>query len=183
MLASLRASPRPGVSAADLAQDKVKARELFDRAFKLQEDVRGQPGARLKMSERIAKDLQMYAEIARLWQSDNLEKVLGALRDALKICKHEDPLYPRLLSNVGVLHHLEGNLADAQASYESALTSASSHESLGGEGISTTILYNLARLYEEQGLEEKAKEAYSKLISRHPEYADGMRLAILSEYT
>jgi RNA polymerase-associated protein CTR9 len=42
------------------------------------------------------------------------------------------------------------------------------------------MLYNLARVYEDAGDGVMAKEAYDKLLSRHPEYVDG-RLAIHSE--
>ena len=34
MLASLRAHPRPGVSSSDVAQERARARELFDRVSK-----------------------------------------------------------------------------------------------------------------------------------------------------
>ena len=57
--------------------------------------------------------------------------------------------------------------------YETALTEASAIEGSAGEGMATTILYNLARVYEDQGETNLAKEAYDKLLARHPEYTDG----------
>ena len=35
MLASLRAHPRPGISSSDAAQEKLKARELYDKVYKM----------------------------------------------------------------------------------------------------------------------------------------------------
>ncbi|KAG8841217.1 hypothetical protein FRB91_005238 [Serendipita sp. 411] len=40
------------------------------------------------------------------------------------------------------------------------------------DAVSTTVLYNLARIYEDQGDMSMAKEAYDKLLQRHPEYID-----------
>jgi RNA polymerase-associated protein CTR9 len=39
--------------------------------------------------------------------------------------------------------------------------------------MSTSMLYNLARVYEDGGDVAMAKEAYDKLLARHPEYVDG----------
>jgi RNA polymerase-associated protein CTR9 len=48
--------------------------------------------------------------------------------------------------------------------------------------MSTTILYNLARIYEDQGEISMAKEAFDKLLSQHPEYVDGMCPQFLKGY-
>ncbi len=42
-----------------------------------------------------------------------------------------------------------------------------------GEGMSTSILYNLCPSLRDQGEDGLAKDAYEKLLSRHPEYVDG----------
>jgi RNA polymerase-associated protein CTR9 len=99
-----------------------------------------------------------------------------ALREALRISEAGGQVDPRLLNNLGALYHLEGNLGEARGMYESALTSAAGLGPEVGEGMSTSMLYNLARVYEDTGDEVMAKEAYDKLLSRHPEYVDGMLL-------
>ncbi|KAF8971112.1 RNA polymerase II-associated protein [Flammula alnicola] len=174
MLASLRAFPRPGVSSSDVAQEKARARELFDRVSKgLElEEVRTNGHASTRASRGIAEDIEMHAEIARLWQEESLDRMGKALKEALRISQASGQTDPRLINNIGVLHHLEGNLAEAQTMYENALTSATTLSSDVAEGLSTTVLYNLARVYEDEGEESLAKDAYEKLLSRHSEYVD-----------
>lgn len=178
MLASLRAHPRPGVSSSDIAQERTRARELFDRVSKgLEiEDTRTNGLADGQGSSRtasISDDMDMHAEIARLWQGENLDRMGKALKEALRISESTGRVDPRLLNNLGALQHLEGNFVEARVLYESALTSASSLGSDIGEGMATSVLYNLARVYEDQGEDVMAKDAYDKLLSRHPEYVDG----------
>ncbi|KAG6336638.1 hypothetical protein ID866_2445 [Astraeus odoratus] len=175
MLAALRAHPRPGMSTADADQEKARARELFDRAIKMLEhdDLRSNGSC---ISSRAASttmdDLDMQVEIARLWQEESTERTLRALREALRISEINGEVDPRLLNNLGALQHMEGNLETAQTMYETALTKAPSIGGDSGEAMSTSILYNLARVYEDNGDLVMAKEAYDKLLARHPEYVD-----------
>jgi RNA polymerase-associated protein CTR9 len=163
MLASLKALSRPGISSADLAADRLRARDLYDRIVKASTSDR-QP-------QVILDDLQMHLEIAKLWQDTSLDRTIGALKEALRV----DESDPRLLNNLGALHHLEEKLPEARDQYEAALTKvATAGTKLSdAESLSTTVLYNLARVYEDQGEESMAKEAYDKLLARHPEYVDG----------
>ncbi|CAA7261853.1 unnamed protein product [Cyclocybe aegerita] len=169
MLASLRAYPRPGVSSSDLAQEKTRARELFDRVNKVEDS---KLNGASKTPRAIADDIEMHAEIARLWQGDSLDRMGKALKEALRISQATGGTNPRLINNIGVLCHLEGNFREARSMYEDALTSATTLNPDVAEGLSTTILYNLARVYEDQGEDSLAKDAYEKLLSRHPEYID-----------
>ncbi|KAF8629244.1 hypothetical protein AX17_005823 [Amanita inopinata Kibby_2008] len=180
MLASLRAYPRPGVSSSDVAQERARARELFDRVCKSLEldDVRMNGHGASRVSRIVADDMDMHAEIARLWQGENLERMSKALKEALRISEATGKIDSRLLNNLGVLQHLEGNLNDARSLYENALTSSAGLGPTVGEGLSTTVLYNFARVYEDLGEDNFAKDAYDKLLSRHPEYVDAkVRLA------
>ncbi|KAH7920613.1 TPR-like protein [Leucogyrophana mollusca] len=175
MLASLRAHPRPGVSSSDVTQEKAKARELFDRASKTLEleDTRATNGHTGRaVAHHINEDMDMHAEIARLWQDESLERTSRALKEALRISEASERVDPRLLNNLGALQHMEGNLEQARVMYEGALTKAAGLGSEVGEGMSTSILYNLARVYEDSGDTVMAKEAYDKLVARHPEYVD-----------
>lgn len=192
MLASLRAHARPGVSSADAAKEKARARELFDIVCKaldphLPSDkpvsrsnghMNGASAPTLtRAHRRIGEDVDMHAEIARLWQGEDLGRAKRALREGLRLSEaapHGRP-DPRLMNNVGTISHLEDDLLEARKMYERALTVATGEgfEPELAEGMSTSILYNLARVYEGLGEEGMAKEAYDKLLSRHPEYTDG----------
>ncbi|KAH6914432.1 pol II transcription elongation factor [Coprinopsis sp. MPI-PUGE-AT-0042] len=182
MLASLKAFPRPGVSATDLALDKTQARELFDRALKGIEIDGAKHGAS-KASRNITEDLDMHLEMARLWQGDggNTERVFKSFKEALRISEAtsenggSEAVDPRLVNNIGVLEHLDGRMGEARKCYEKALTrvaSSASGDAKASEAMSTSILYNLARVYEDEGETVLAKDAYDKLLSRHPEYID-----------
>ncbi|KAJ3802188.1 RNA polymerase II-associated protein [Lentinula aff. detonsa] len=172
ILASLRGSPRPGISSSEMTQERARARELFDRIVKTLEieDGKANGSGLSKASRSIGEDMNMHLEIARLWQDVNLDRTTKALQEALQISQSSGIAEPRLLNNLGSLHHLDSKLSEAQGFYEAALTQSIGSEN--NETISTTILYNLARIYEDQGEEEKAKDAYEKLLSRHPEYVD-----------
>ncbi|CCL99651.1 uncharacterized protein FIBRA_01671 [Fibroporia radiculosa] len=179
MLASLRAHPRVGMSSPDQAAERLRARDLFDQVFKalaLSEDHHARVDSSPKISGRsarkIAEDMDVYIEMARLWQGENLERMERALKEASRVCEASGKTDPRLLNNLAVLQYLEGNLEAARTMYETAITQVTTLDSHIVEGLSTTMLYNLARTYEEQGEETMAKEAYEKLLDRHPEYVD-----------
>lgn len=179
MLASLRAHPRPGVSSADVAQEKLRARELFDRACKSLEQhedaaarLNGQASSLTSPSRTIVDDVEMHVEIARLWQSESLDRTSKSFREAMRIGELNGQADPRILNNLGALAHLEGQFEQARVMYESALTYAGSLSSDAAEAMSTSVLYNLARAYEDLGKDTLATEAYEKLLSRHPEYVD-----------
>ncbi|KAI6121861.1 hypothetical protein F5141DRAFT_1092907 [Pisolithus sp. B1] len=176
MLASLRAHPRPGVSSSDAAQEKIRARELFDRATKMLEleDTRasGNVNVSTRAAAATADDLEMHLEVARLWQEEQPERTARALREALRISEASGQIDPRLLNNLGALQHMDSHLDMAQSTYEVALTKAAGIGGSSGEAMSTSILYNLARLYEDKEDLVMAKEAYDKLLARHPEYVD-----------
>ena len=184
MLASLRAHPRPGVSPSEFTKEKERARELFERVIKelhLPEDntrsstsTNGVDHSRPNKSARnLAEDVSMHVEIAKLWQDDSLDIVKRAVQEALRINEVAHKVEPKLMNNLGVLDHLEGNLQQAQAAYERALTNNSAAALPDSDAVSTTILYNLARVYESQGELDRAREAYEKLLAHHPEYVDG----------
>ena len=133
MLASLKAFPRPGVSASDLATDKTQARELFDRALKGIEIDGAKHGAS-KASRNITEDMDMHLEMARLWQGEggNTERVFKSYKEALRISEvpaegKEVEIDPRLVNNIGVLEHLDSKFGEARKCYEKALTTVASN--------------------------------------------------------
>ena len=184
MLASLRLHPRPGVSSSDAAQEKTKARELLDRVYRTieqSEDAAAQNGNASRsdpsLSRAVVDDVEMHIEFARLLQSENLERTGKIFAEAVRVGKEVGRVDPRLLNNLGVVSHLESKFEEARIMYENALVGASA---LGAEAeaMSTSVLYNLARVYEDLNEEGKAMEAYEKLLERHPEYVDGTHLPV-----
>ncbi|KAH9858911.1 RNA polymerase II-associated protein [Lenzites betulinus] len=179
MLASLRAMPRPGVSSADQVEEKKRARELFDRVCKaidasgdglLHANGLSQPPT--SSVRKLGEDSEMFIEIAKLYQEEGLDRMERAYKKALSNNEIHGKSEPRLVNNLGALQHLHGRLDEAQSLYETALTQAAGLDASTSEAMSTSILFNLARVYEDQGEEGKAREAYGKLLARHPEYVD-----------
>ena len=174
MLASLRAHPRRGVSSGDAAIEKLRSRDLFERVIKEIQIVDTEEKPRTVRG--LGDDVDLWVELARLWEGDNLEKTARALKEALRISKEksgEDGEDARLLNNLAVLRHLDGHPEEARVLYEQAITNAAKN----GEELSATILYNLARCYEDVREVNMAQEAYDKLLTRHPEYIDGMSVS------
>lgn len=174
ILASLRAAPRPGISATDASLERQKARDLFDHVLRTLDGIGCNEYVHQRAIACFGDDVDMYVEIARLWQDDlDLEKMRNIMQRAVGVAESKGQPDSRLLNNAAVLRHLGGDLAEARTLYEGALTTASNLDSAVAESISTTVLYNLARVYEAQGETVLAKEAYEKLLARHPEYVDG----------
>ncbi|KAI0688182.1 RNA polymerase II-associated protein [Cytidiella melzeri] len=186
MLASIRAIPRPGMSSSEISQAKTSARDLYEKVCKalhLPEatnlPVNGHTNSLTRSQRRIAEDVEMHIEIAKLWFEDDVSRVERGLQEAFRLSERDGAVGkvdPRLINNLGALQHISGRYDIARTLYERSLMDATSSGSQ--ENASTSILYNLARLYEDQGDESNAKNAYEKLLSRHPEYTDAkIRLA------
>ncbi|KAI8993957.1 RNA polymerase II-associated protein [Trametes punicea] len=179
MLASLRAYPRPGMSGTDKIEERKRARELFDRVCKAVgisgegvSQTNGLSQTLTSSARKLGDDPEMFIEIAKLYQDESIDKMERAYKQALRNSEASGKIEPRLVNNLGALQHMEGRLDEAQGLYETALTHAAGLETSEAEAMSTSILYNLARVYEDQGEEAKAREAYDKLLARHPEYVD-----------
>ncbi|KAM5530528.1 hypothetical protein V8D89_015805 [Ganoderma adspersum] len=194
MLASIRATSRPGMSDKDKLEEKVRARDLFDRVCKsigassdALAQLNGQAQNLTPSARKLGEDSDMFIEIAKLYQDESIERMERAYKQALQNSEASGKTEPRLVNNLGALQHLEGHFDEARTMYEDALTHAASLDQSTAEAMSTSILYNLARVYEDQSEVAKAKEAYDKLLTRHPEYADAkvrqaQMLADLNQY-
>ncbi len=189
VLASLRAHPRPAITAQEAAAEKVRAKELFDRLSKIMESISAAlndaPRLQPLLSNRtldsilhIFRDVGLHVEIANLWSKDNLEKASKSLMEAVRFVKSVGsndstiPI-PYLLNNLAVMRHLEGSFEEARILYEEALPAVVTLGTADSDNASATMLYNLARVYENVGEPSAAQDAYYKLLGRHPEYTDG----------
>lgn len=181
MLASIRAIPRPGMSSSDISQAKSSARDLYDKVCKVLHlpeaahlPLNGHESTFTRSQRRLSDDMEMHIEIAKLWFEDDVDRVKRGLQEAFRLSERDNAggVDPRLVNNLGALQHMAAHFDVARPLYERALMDATS-SSTANENASTSILYNLGRLYEDQGHEAMAKDAYEKLLSRHPEYVDG----------
>ncbi|KAH9929574.1 RNA polymerase II-associated protein [Epithele typhae] len=192
MLASIRAHSRPGMTEAEKTDEKTRARDLFDRVCKAigitaTGQMNGHSSAPSSSSRKLAEDSDMFIEIAKLYREDSHDRMERAYKQALTSCEAAGKTEPRLVNNLGALQHLAGHLDEARTMYETAVTQAAGLDQSVAEAMSTSILYNLARVYEDQGEDAKARDAYEKLLARHPEYVDGKvrqahMLAGISQY-
>ena len=183
MLASLRAYARPALSASDAVTERGRARELFERVtgvFNSSHKGSYQDQARNiyrvpTSGQALRDDVEMHVEIASLWHRENVGHASGALQDAIKVNSLGPPAISpsKLRCNLAALQHLNGAYAEARTMYEEALLAALSEGTPDSETSSATILYNLARVYEDTSEYNLARDAYLKLLSRHPEYVDG----------
>ena len=175
------------MSSSDAAQEKTKARELFDRVYRAieqSEDATAQngnpsPRSDPPLSRAVVDDVDMHIEFARLLQTENLERTGKIFAEAVRVSKEAERVDPRLLNNLSVVSHLESRFEEARIMYENALVGASARGA-EAEAMSTSVLYNLARVYEDLNEEGKAMEAYEKLLERHPEYVDGTHRPVRS---
>ena len=169
MLASIRASSRPGMTSADKLEEKTRARELFDRVTKALgaandglAPTNGHIQHLTASARKLGEDTEMYIEIAKLHQDDNMDRMEKAYRQALKNSEASGKTEPRLINNLAALRHLEGHLDEARTMYESARTHAANLDQSTAEAMSISILYNLARAYEDQGEIGMAKDGFRR---------------------
>ena len=184
MLASLRASHRPALTDKEYATDKEKARDAFERVKKEVTHLLGVNGNANGVPKFIThrttliEDVEMHLELGRLWQSDSVEKAIQAYEQAVALFEKRKGAAspdPRVVNNIAALHHIDGKFESARTLYEKALGvfAATGTDDDASDAASTMILYNLGRVYEDAGESTIAKEAYDKLLTRHPEYIDG----------
>ena len=128
----------------------------------------------------IARDPQLFIEIARLWSDESgLERPLRAYVEASRIYVEELELDvpPQLSNNVGVLEFQRGDFGKAQKAFEDALTDAGvkAQEGLTEEldAVITGVMFNFGVVCEAMGDAEKAKGAYEQVLAKHPEFVDG----------
>ncbi|KAF8334987.1 uncharacterized protein EI90DRAFT_3144919 [Cantharellus anzutake] len=196
VLASLRAYPRPAITNQEVLAEKSRAKELFDRLSKIMETIsaalndpaRLQPflaNRTLDSVLHVFRDVELHVEIANLWSKDSLERASKSLMEAVQFIKSTDSSISAipisyLVNNLAVIRHLEGSFEEARTLYEEALPSAIATGTSESDNASATMLYNLARVYEDVDDPSAAQDAYYKLLGRHPEYVDAKcRLAIM----
>jgi RNA polymerase-associated protein CTR9 len=176
---ALSAAPGAGTASAaaavtaDANSDRSKARELFDqvvRLFQGTKDLKDGLGDRYYLDpvgpriQQVARDPDLYVEVARLWTGDDNGKTLSAYRQSLQCRKdnhhqhlgdtgenghgeagengvngdkHSDlprDLPPQLLCNIGSMEFERGELEAAQQRFEEAITLDVERQQQQGQG-------------------------------------------------
>lgn len=129
----------------------------------------------------VANDPLVFVQLAKLWQTENLEKAVAAYQTAIEIHSRlragkdqsEDLAGLKMSNNLATLYMLQGNVDGAMQMYEQVVASLRAPTGKAQENFRTTLLYNLGRAYEDSNDVVRASEAYQTLLASHPEYVNG----------
>ena len=192
--ACLLAYPHPGMKDAEIAKNKVTARNMLSELHNLVANASTEEDwAKLR---GVGTDVDIFVDLAKLWQNDSVEKAIGAYQTAVSIAtegdgadaegegesaKPVDHRSIRLLNNLGSLFQLQGSIQTAERMYQEALSKVAQEEGQDAEVLKTILAYNLARAYEENGDVVKASQWYRDVLRQHPEHIESkIRLAFIA---
>ncbi|KAJ8608004.1 hypothetical protein MRB53_039910 [Persea americana] len=105
---------------------------------------------------------------------DDAEEERKAMRELIS---------PQLLNNIGCFQFQAEKYSLAREYFQTALSACvkRADEANDTDALVTTISYNLARVYEAEGLDTEAHNVYASLLQRHPDYTDAsLRLSYLA---
>eukprot|EP00163_Fabomonas_tropica_P029635 TRINITY_DN642_c0_g1_i5.p1 TRINITY_DN642_c0_g1~~TRINITY_DN642_c0_g1_i5.p1 ORF type:complete len:309 (-),score=79.45 TRINITY_DN642_c0_g1_i5:457-1248(-) len=140
-------------------------------------------------------DVEAYMELAQLLELASPKEALNALRRAERILSNGKKEIPKVLhNNQAVLYSTLGRFSDALECYFKAIRNGSDKHPLESfdytnedtpvplDTENTTIMYNIARLYQEHHKNIEARRMYKAILTQHPNYVDcALRLAEMSE--
>ncbi|SCV70711.1 BQ2448_3473 [Microbotryum intermedium] len=206
-------------SAIDSQAERKMAKEAYDQVLRLfasgkeaaegvKDHVVNKYIAKSERVRELARDEQMFVEIAKVWDDDVLsgERCLRAYREAQRILEEKNEngedaetgeskreesalLATRLANNIGVLEYHRQDPIAAQESIEAALVKIGERIASSGGKISeqddaalSVCTYNRGVILEALNDEEVAiNECYNQLLSQHPEYIEAKaRLALIA---
>jgi RNA polymerase-associated protein CTR9 len=197
-------------ASTEVNSDRTKARELYDQLVTMFQAKSGSAdiakgldplGPRI---QQVARDPDLYIEIARLWMGDDSAKALNAYRQSLHVrLDNQEPslgdedsqvstsaagVPPQLLCNIGSLEFGRQQFESAQERFEEAirldLERQRANEKAGvslpeGDAVMMTLMYNLGIVMEARGQKEEAIQLYEqRLLARHPEFIEGKCMAL-----
>ncbi|ORX39629.1 hypothetical protein BD324DRAFT_614410 [Kockovaella imperatae] len=184
--ASLLAYPHPGMKDDEIARNRHLARNMLsDIHQSVTTATTDEDWARLR---GIGGDVDLFLDLARLWQDESLEKATEAYQTAVSIASDQssrdaslDLKALRSASNLGALFHLQGNTESAEKMYEETLSKIPENEGTEYEYLRTVLAYNIARAFEEKGEITLASQWYRQILAKHPEHIESkLRLAMIA---
>jgi RNA polymerase-associated protein CTR9 len=155
--------------------------------------------------KKLSPDSAVLLNLARLYEADHPDKSLKCLEEVEKLELASIPeedypedmedeallkvalrelLPPQLLNNMGCFHYQAERFVQARDLFQTALNACvkagQRDETSDTDALVTSISYNLARTYESEGMLEEAKNVFTSLLERHPDYIDAqIRLAYI----
>ncbi|GHJ84363.1 hypothetical protein NliqN6_0765 [Naganishia liquefaciens] len=181
--ALLLAYPHPGMPPAELASNTRHARDLLDSIHETYKRSKSSKDGRASLRS-VADDPMVFVQLAKLWQTESLEKAVSAYQTAIEIHARfragqdegdsdEHSLTGlRMSNNLATLYMLQGNVDDAMQMYEQVVASLGQPQDKARQNFRSTLLYNLGRAYEDSNDVVRASEAYRSLLEEHPEYVN-----------
>jgi RNA polymerase-associated protein CTR9 len=165
---------------SELAANTKHARDMLDG---IHETYRRAKGKKEDMAalRGVANDPLVFVQLAKLWQTENLEKAVAAYQTAIEIHsrlhagqdQNDDLAGLKMSNNLATLYMLQGNVDGAMQMYEQVVATLGEPTGKAQENFRTTLLYNLGRSYENSNDVVRASEAYETLLASHPEYVNG----------
>ncbi|TYJ55344.1 hypothetical protein B9479_003959 [Cryptococcus floricola] len=189
--ACLLAYPHPGMPQDEVLKNRAQARGMLEEVHNLVASAESEEDwAKLR---GVGTDADVFVDLAKLWQGEDVDKAIGAYQTALSIISDNDlqttstELQPpnltalRLSDNLGALYHLQGNVETAERMYQEALQKIQGESGKEAEVLKTVLAYNLGRAYEEGGDSFKAAGWYRDVLRQHPEHVESkVRLALIA---
>jgi len=129
----------------------------------------------------IGEDADIFVDLGKLWQSENLEKAIAAYQTAVTISsdhvsegdsKIVDYRAIRTSSNLGSLFLLQGNVDTAERTFQEGLEKLAADSGNDAEVLKTELAFNLARAYDEGNEVVKASQWYRDVLRQHPEHME-----------
>lgn len=178
--ALLLAYPHPGMPTSELAANTKHARDMLDGIHETYRRARGNKEDMAAL-RGAANDPLVFVQLAKLWQTENLEKAVAAYQTAIEIDSRlrvgkdqsEDLAGLKMSNNLATLYMLQGNVDGAMQMYEQVVATLGEPTGKAQEHFRTTLLYNLGRAYEDSNDVVRASDAYQTLLASHPEYVNG----------
>ncbi|RKP07808.1 hypothetical protein THASP1DRAFT_30386 [Thamnocephalis sphaerospora] len=172
-----------------LASLYASSGKALDRALQCFDRV----ASKLSETSSVSVDAELFAEMGSALVEKDAARALRAYRRAVPTYAARDGKAPiAVANNLAVLEHQAANFAAANTIYRDvyerckcAVTSsekaADDADGANSDSQYTTVTYNLARLAEDEGRLEEARELYEDILKRHPTYTDArLRLSTIT---
>lgn len=169
---------------SELAANTRHARDTLDNIHETYKRSKSSKDGRASLRS-VADDPMVFVQLAKLWQTESLEKAVSAYQTAIEIHSRlragqdegDSDRHAltglKMSNNLATLYMLQGNVDDAMQMYEQVVASLGQPEGTARENFRSTLLYNLGRAYEDSNDVVRASEAYRSLLEAHPEYVNG----------
>lgn len=150
----------------DKITHRIKAKACLDKAIHLTNESK----------QRTQIDTTLHFTRAMLSEGDTSLQALKILEQAADIQSENGlPVSPQVLNNMAVIHHQDGSFDVAREIYQKAIEECiklTEDKSGDTDTLLATITYNLGRCEEQSENLVSAKEIFTGLINRYPDFSD-----------